>query len=137
MTKNLTIQRIDEHALDEELFDGEEGDMPWEMQARQVVEGTTFAMSPSTRGPYGSADIPGMNLTFAPAKGGVLGTKGGLIDHIGFEVGNLAEFCRRLEAAGVKLDVPYTRAAGSGIASAFLTDPSGILIELTEGLGGY
>jgi extradiol dioxygenase family protein len=58
-----------------------------------------------------------------------------MLDHIGFEVTNLEEFCRELEAKGVEFDVPYT-VRPSGIAVAFLTDPWGTYIELTEGLSG-
>ena len=97
----------------------------------------TFSMLPAMRGPYGSADIPGMNLTFAPAKGGDPGTKGGLIDHIGFEVKDLADYCKRLEAAGIKFDLPFTKVPDLGISRAFLADPREVLIELTEGLGAY
>lgn len=93
----------------------------------------TFSMRPTTRGPHDSADIPGMNLTFAPSHARSLGTKGGIIDHIGLEVKNLAAFCRKLEAAGVKFDIPVKNVPGSGYAAAFLTDPSGVSIELTEG----
>ena len=56
------------------------------------------------------------------------------MDHIGFEVRNLEAFCAKLEAAGVKLDVPYRKVASLGIGLAFLTDPWGTYIELTEGL---
>ena len=58
-----------------------------------------------------------------------------MLDHIGLEVENLEEFCRRLEARGVTFDVPYQR-SGSGIGYAFLTDPWGVTIALTEGLRG-
>jgi catechol 2,3-dioxygenase-like lactoylglutathione lyase family enzyme len=98
---------------------------------------STFSMPATTRGTHDSADIPGMNLTFAPSRERILGTTGGIIDHIGFEVKNLAAFCRKLEGAGIKLDVPYTQVPSQGIASAFLTDPHGVLIELTEGLAAY
>ena len=97
----------------------------------------TFSMPATTRGPHDSADIPGMNLTFAASRARSLGTKGGIIDHIGFEVKNLAAFCRKLEAAGITLDEPYTDVPSLGIAVAFLTDPHGVLIELTEGLAAY
>jgi catechol 2,3-dioxygenase-like lactoylglutathione lyase family enzyme len=98
----------------------------------------TFSMPLTTRGPHDSTDIPGMNLTFAPTRGPVdLTTKGGVIDHIGFEVRNLAAFCQKLEAKGVKLDQPYKKIPSAGIATAFLTDPKGVYIELTEGLGAY
>ncbi len=95
----------------------------------------TFSMQPTRRGTHDSADIPGMNLTFAPSRARSLPTKGGIIDHIGFEVKNLAAFCKKLEAAGIKFDVPYTNHPGQGFANAFLTDPRGVSIELTEGLG--
>jgi hypothetical protein len=36
--------------------------------------------------------------------------KGGIIDHIGFEVKNLAAFCRKPEAAGITLDEAYSAA---------------------------
>ena len=37
------------------------------------------------------------------------GTKGRSLDHIGFEVKGLEAFCKKLEAAGIKLDRPYTK----------------------------
>jgi extradiol dioxygenase family protein len=52
-------------------------------------------------------------------------------------VQNLAAFCKRLEARGVKLDVPYKKLAKRGLAVAFLTDPFGVTIELTEGLDKF
>jgi hypothetical protein len=59
-----------------------------------------------------------------------------MLDHIGLEISGLEAFCARLAAMGVKFDVPYTRNAG-GFASAILTDPWGVSIELTEGLRGF
>ena len=56
-----------------------------------------------------------------------------MLDHIGFEVTNLEAFCKKLEAAGIKFDRPYGKLA-SGFGLAFLTDPWGTYIELTEGL---
>jgi hypothetical protein len=49
-------------------------------------------------------------------------------------VKNLEAFTKKLEAEGVKLDRPYTKVAALNIAIAFLTDPWGTYIELTEGL---
>ena len=43
----------------------------------------------------------------------------------------------KLEAGGIKLDVPYRKVPSLGIALAFITDPQGVYIELTEGLGTY
>jgi catechol 2,3-dioxygenase-like lactoylglutathione lyase family enzyme len=79
-----------------------------------------------------------MNLTFQTSKTPpTLGTKGRIIDHIGFEVRNLEAFCKNLEAHGVKLDAPYRKLPERGIALAFLTDPAGVYIELTEGLDKF
>jgi catechol 2,3-dioxygenase-like lactoylglutathione lyase family enzyme len=62
-------------------------------------------------------------------------TAGRVVDHVGFEVKNLEEFCRRLEAKGIKLSTPYRRnPALNNIGIASLTDPWGVAIELTEGL---
>ena len=86
--------------------------------------------------PYDAADIPGVNMNFAEAHGALAPTKGRMLDHIGFEVKNLEAFCKKLEANGIKLDSPYKKLP-SGIANAFLTDPWGTYIELTEGLDRF
>jgi catechol 2,3-dioxygenase-like lactoylglutathione lyase family enzyme len=94
----------------------------------------TFGAAPGKRGRFEAADLPGVNLTFAPSETAPVGTKGRAIDHIGFEVKDLEAFTKRLEAAGIKLDVAYRKVPALGIAIAFLTDPFGTYIELTEGL---
>jgi hypothetical protein len=79
-----------------------------------------------------------MNLSFQPFKEPpTIGTKGRSLDHIGFEVKNLETFCKRLEASGVKLDTPYRKESGAITGRAMLTDPVGVSIELTEGLGAF
>jgi catechol 2,3-dioxygenase-like lactoylglutathione lyase family enzyme len=83
--------------------------------------------------PYEAADLPGVNMNFAEAHGAAVPTKGRALDHIGFEVANLDVFSRKLEASGVKLEAPY-KVLPSGIANAYVTDPWGTRIELTEGL---
>jgi catechol 2,3-dioxygenase-like lactoylglutathione lyase family enzyme len=93
-----------------------------------------FGAIPGMRGKFIAADLPGVNLSFNPADSPLAPTKGRVLDHIGFEVKNLAEFCKRLEAKGVKFDVPYRAVPQLGISIAFLTDPWGTYIELTEGL---
>jgi predicted enzyme related to lactoylglutathione lyase len=49
-------------------------------------------------------------------------------------VKNLEAFTKKLEAQGVKFTVPYRQVPALGIAIAFVTDPWGTSIELTEGL---
>jgi catechol 2,3-dioxygenase-like lactoylglutathione lyase family enzyme len=100
----------------------------------QAWYGKMFGAAPGKRGQFDAADLPGVNLTFSKADTPTVGTKGRSLDHIGFEVKNLEAFCKKLEAAGVKLDRPYTRLPNSNTAIAFLTDPWGTYIELTENL---
>ena len=93
-----------------------------------------FGAVPGKRGPFDAGDLPGVNLTFGKVEMVNPGTKGRALDHIGFEVRNLAQFIARLEAAGVKLDSPLRKAGNGTTSIAFLTDPWGTYIELTEGL---
>jgi predicted enzyme related to lactoylglutathione lyase len=59
------------------------------------------------------------------------------MDRAGFDVRNLEEFCKRLEAKGVRLTAPYRRRPDFGnLGTAVITDPWGTVIELTEGLAG-
>jgi len=94
----------------------------------------TFGARAGKRGSFEAADVPGVNLTFSGSRGEVAGTKGRSLDHIGFEVKNLETFCKKLEQAGIKFDVPFRQVPALGISIAFLTDPWGVYIELTEGL---
>jgi catechol 2,3-dioxygenase-like lactoylglutathione lyase family enzyme len=80
------------------------------------------------------ADLPGLGLSFTANAPGMAGTPGRVLDHIGFEVENLEAFTRDLEAKGITLDVPYREVEAIGLAIAFITDPWGTYIELTEGL---
>jgi predicted enzyme related to lactoylglutathione lyase len=78
--------------------------------------------------------LPGVALNFTPSPTPTVGTTGRAIDHIGFEVKNLEAFTKKLEAQGIKLDRPYTKVPQLGIAIAFMKDPWGTNIEMTEGL---
>jgi hypothetical protein len=64
----------------------------------------------------------------------VAGTQGRALDHIGFEVKNLEAFTKKLESEGIKLAVAYRQVPALNISIAFITDPWGTYIELTEGL---
>jgi len=77
--------------------------------------------------------IPGVSLAFVqdPAAAPTVGRG---IDHIGFEIKGLEAFCKKLEASGVKLDSPFRTIDQIKLSLAFLTDPWGTRIELTEGL---
>jgi catechol 2,3-dioxygenase-like lactoylglutathione lyase family enzyme len=93
-----------------------------------------FGAVPGMRGKFQAADLPGVNLSFNPAGKPTLPTKGRVMDHIGFEVRDIRAFCAGLDKAGVKLHMPPTPRPDLGLTIAFLTDPWGTRVELTEGL---
>jgi catechol 2,3-dioxygenase-like lactoylglutathione lyase family enzyme len=92
----------------------------------------TFGAVPGMRAKFKAADLPGVNLSWNPADQAPVSTKGRALDHIGFEVANIEEFCR-----GLKLETPVTKVASMGITVAFLVDPYGTRIELTQGLSKF
>ena len=102
----------------------------------QAWYATMFGAIPGKRLQNQAADLPGVNLTFSKTSQRTVGTKGRLLDHIGFEIANLEAFCKKLEAAGIKFDRPYSKTP-AGLGLAFLTDPWGTYIELNEGLMLY
>ena len=97
----------------------------------------TFSAKPGMRGKFEAADLPGVNLSFSKSDTPVIGTKGSAIDHIGFEMQGLEAFMKKLEADGVKINMPYRNVPSLGIAIGFITDPWGTYIELTEGLNKW
>jgi predicted enzyme related to lactoylglutathione lyase len=110
------------------------GQMNTEMQAWYAK---TFGAKMLPAGPgaaFVSDQLPGVVLNFSPSPTPTVGTTGRVIDHIGFEVKDLQAFTKKLEAQGIKLDRPYTKVPQLGIAIAFIKDPWGTSIELTEGL---
>lgn len=82
-----------------------------------------------------TTNVPGMNISFGGADEERAPSRGYAIDHIGFEVDNLEAFCEQLAAKGVECTAPYRELEDPGLAVAFLTDPAGGIIGLTEGLG--
>ena len=80
--------------------------------------------------------IPGMSFSFRKTDAAQAATKGRSLDHIGFEVKDLEAFCKKLAADGVVFESPFRNVPGIGLKIAFLIDPAGTRIELTEGLAG-
>jgi catechol 2,3-dioxygenase-like lactoylglutathione lyase family enzyme len=76
----------------------------------------------------------GSNLSFSPFDTVLAPTKGRSLDHIGFDVVDLDIFAARLEKMGLHFDAPPRPIAGSKTRVAFLTDPWGTYIEVTEKL---
>jgi catechol 2,3-dioxygenase-like lactoylglutathione lyase family enzyme len=88
---------------------------------------------------FAGADLPGigymLNFFRLEREGTLVGSAGRVIDHVGFEVRDLKDFCRKLEAKGIKLTKPlHKEKALGGVASATVVDPWGTVIELTEGM---
>jgi predicted enzyme related to lactoylglutathione lyase len=80
------------------------------------------------------SEVPGSSLHYARETKPSFPTKGRTLDHIGFEVTNLAAFAKRLEAQGTSLEAPIRTVPGTNVKVAFLSDPWGTYIELTENL---
>jgi catechol 2,3-dioxygenase-like lactoylglutathione lyase family enzyme len=96
----------------------------------------TFGARPGTRGSFLAAFIPDGEVDTRQAQDPQAPTKGRSLDHIGFEVRNLESFCKRLSADGVQFESAYRDLPAIGLKIAFLVDPEGTRIELTEGLAG-
>ena len=108
-----------------------------DVDAMKAWYAKAFGAMPGMRGSFQAADLPGVNLTFSPSATPVKPTRFKALDHIGFEIENLEEFCKQLVAKGIPLDGEYRYAEALKLGVAFVTDPWGTRIELTEGLGAY
>jgi catechol 2,3-dioxygenase-like lactoylglutathione lyase family enzyme len=106
-------------------------------QMRAWYEKTFGAKPRAGGGAFISADLPGVTLNFTPVAAAVAPTTGRVYDHIGFEVKNLEEFTKQLEAQGTKLTVTYRKIPALDTAIAFVTDPWGTSIELSDGLARF
>jgi catechol 2,3-dioxygenase-like lactoylglutathione lyase family enzyme len=93
-----------------------------------------FGGKPRQGGAFLVADLPGVALNFTQSPEPTVGTSGRAMDHIGFEVKGLEAFTKSLEAQGIKLTVPYRSVPALNLSIAFINDPWGTSIELTEGL---
>jgi catechol 2,3-dioxygenase-like lactoylglutathione lyase family enzyme len=103
--------------------------------AAQQWYAKTFGAVPGKRGQFDAADLPGVNLTFSKADAPLTKTMGRSLDHVGFEVRNLAAFVKTLQAAGITLDRELGKSgAAPTVSLAYLTDPFGTYLELTENL---
>jgi catechol 2,3-dioxygenase-like lactoylglutathione lyase family enzyme len=80
-------------------------------------------------------DVPGVSLAMSQSEAKLDPTAGRSLDHIGFEVKNLPEFLKRIEAGGVTITQGLTPSAFvSKMRVAFIADPWGTKMEITEGI---
>jgi catechol 2,3-dioxygenase-like lactoylglutathione lyase family enzyme len=110
------------------------GQQQAEMQAWYAKTFGATALAPVPGQAFIQAVLPGVTLSFSPSATPTVATEGRALDHIGFEVKNLEAFTKKLEAEGITLTVPYRQVPALGIAIAFIKDPWGTNIEMTEGL---
>lgn len=93
-----------------------------------------FGAEPGSRSNLPSALLPGGRIDFRPDERELQPSQGSAIDHIGFEVDNMALFAARLKKLGIKFDREPQRIDAINLSIAFITDPVGTYIEITEGL---
>ena len=94
----------------------------------------TFGGVEGKRGNFIAAMFPGGEVDFVKAQQPQAPTKGRSLDHIGFEIKGLEEFCKKLQAEGVTFDTTYRVVPQlDGLKIAYVLDPKGTRIELTEG----
>jgi hypothetical protein len=79
--------------------------------------------------------VPGVNLAISKGETKLEPTAGRSLDHIGFEVKDLPAFLERMKAEGVNITQGLTASNFvSTMRVAFITDPWGTKMEITEGL---
>jgi catechol 2,3-dioxygenase-like lactoylglutathione lyase family enzyme len=94
-----------------------------------------FGAIAGKRNAFDTANVPGAEIAFTKNDMPQTPTKGRSVDHIGFEVKNIDEFVAKLEAAGVPIETQIrTSANASRLRIAYIMDPWGTYIELTQGL---
>jgi len=103
-------------------------------ESQQAWYVKTFGGTAGKRGAFPAAMFPGGEADFSKATEPQAATKGRSLDHIGFEVQGLEEFCKKLQAEGVTFDTTYRVIPQlDGLKIAYVLDPEGTRIELTEG----
>jgi len=94
-----------------------------------------FGAVAGKRNAFDTANVPGAEIALAKNDMHQEPTKGRSVDHIGFEVKNIDQFVKTLAADGIQTEAPIrTSANASKLRIAYITDPWGTYIELTEGL---
>lgn len=74
------------------------------------------------------------NVSFSAGDGKLVPTKGRELDHLGFDVRDLDAFEKHLAAQGLKFEAAPRQVPNTKTRIAFLTDPWGTYIEVTERL---
>lgn len=97
-----------------------------------------FGATPRSGSEVGmTADVPGASLIFDDWEEDRMPTESTVIDHIGFEVKDMDAFVEMLKARDVELVFGPRYVESLELWVAFFTDPSGVLVEASEGLDKY
>lgn len=114
---------------------------PQDVAAMQAWYVKIFGGTPCKRAVGGApeqvdcVDIPGGILAMSKSETKLDPTSGRSLDHIGFDVKDLPEFLKQAEAKGATITQKLTASNfSSKMRVAFITDPWGTKIEVTEGL---
>jgi catechol 2,3-dioxygenase-like lactoylglutathione lyase family enzyme len=80
-------------------------------------------------------DVAGVSVAFSKSDTTLEPTAGRSLDHIGFDVSNLPDFLKRMEAEGVSITQQLTPSNFiTTMRVSFIADPWGTKMEITEGL---
>jgi catechol 2,3-dioxygenase-like lactoylglutathione lyase family enzyme len=114
---------------------------PQDVPAMKAWYAKTLGGVPGKCAPAGApdgidcVDISGVSLAMSQSETKLDPTAGRSHDHIGFEVKNLPEFLKRMEAEGVTVTQGLTASRFvSTMRVAFIADPWGTKMEITEGI---
>jgi catechol 2,3-dioxygenase-like lactoylglutathione lyase family enzyme len=102
-----------------------------EVPKAQAWYAKAFGGKMGTRNNAPVVDLPGVQLRFARADTRQAPTRGRVLDHIGFDVSDIAAVVKKLEADGITLDEPVRKSA-SGNTVTYITDPWGTRVELVQ-----
>lgn len=83
------------------------------------------------------AEMPGISLYFSKTEGERKPTDGTAIDHIGFEVEDMDAMIKKLQSKDVKFVFGPRYIESLKLWVVFFIAPSGVLVEVTEGLDNY
>jgi catechol 2,3-dioxygenase-like lactoylglutathione lyase family enzyme len=95
------------------------------------------ATSTARGGIQTTVGVPGANLSFSDSDEPRAPSDGTAIDHIGFEVEDMDAFAALLRQEGIEVEFGPLYIESLDLWVAFFTDPSGALVEATQGLDKY
>src|SRR5262249_38813542 len=91
----------------------------------------TFGGKAGTRNNAAVVDIPGAQIRFAKADKAQAPTRNRVLDHIGVDVKDTAEFAKKIEAEGIKLHEPVRKVPNCRVVT-YTADPWGTRIEIIQ-----